>query len=53
MSSPLFHTPALRIRPSVTHEPIYIETNPFFYLDAGLEVFGKRDDNVFHQLELV
>lgn len=53
MSSPLFHTPALKIRPSVTHEPIYIEANPFFYLNARLEVLGKCDDDVFHQLKFV
>ena len=55
MSSPLFHTPALMIKndPSVAQEPICIETNPFFCLSARLEVLGKRDDNILHQLEFV
>ena len=55
MSSPLFRTPALRIHNDLcaTQEPTYIETNPFFGLSARLEVLGKRDDDILHQLEFV
>ena len=55
MSSPLFHTPASRVKHCafVTQEPICIETDPFFYPNTRLDVLGKRDDNILHQFKFV